>query len=138
MDYDALKAEIDTDPKNLGYSGKNNEEIVLLLNNIGLSDETVARGVISAHEIVSACDFNELRLLSDKEQAQLLFIVSAGQVNTSDTNIKTIFAGLFSNGTTTRMNLLALADRAVSRAEALGFNIIEIWDVERAKLLGVE
>lgn len=117
MNYTTLKTEIDTDPENLGYAGKTDKEIVSLLSEIGLSSETISRGVIDAHEVVSACVFSELDALSDKQQKQLSFIVSAGQVDTSNVKIKAIFAGLF-NGTQTKTNLLALATRSASRGEA--------------------
>lgn len=133
MDYLALKAEIDNDPKGLGYTGKTDQEVADLLNEIGLSNETVDRGVIDAHEVVSACEFSELDILTDKQQAMLSFIVSAGQVDTSNIKIKSIFAGLFGAGTQTRTNLLALAIRPASRAEVLFGQIVSLIDVHIAR-----
>lgn len=129
-----LKTEIDNDSKVLGYSGKTDQEVAALMNTVGLSNETIDRGVIDAHEIVSACVSTDLNALSDKQQAQLLFVVSAGQVNTSDAKIRAIFGGLF-NGTQTKTNLLTLATRPASRAEVLFGEEVKYWDVARARAL---
>jgi len=127
-----LKTEINTDPEALGYSGQTDQWITDKLNEIGASNETISRGAIDAYEVVSACVFSELNVLSDKQQEQLSFIVSAGQVDTSDAKVKAIFAGLF-NGTQTATNLLALATRSASRAEVLFGQSVSLLNVHVAR-----
>lgn len=121
MDYQAVKDEVTNNPKSIPDLswGQTDGWIRDTLNTLGISSEITDRGVIDAHEVVSAVVISELNAVSDKQQDILAFIVSAGQVNTSSAEVKSIFADIFGAGTTTRTNLLALATRPASRAEVL-------------------
>lgn len=135
MDFQVLKNELINDSKNLGYAGKTSQQIADLINTIGLSNETVSRGAIPSYEIISALVYAELETLNEKETLQLQLIVAGGQVNVDDPKIKTIFAGLFAQGAESRDNLLALATRPASRAEALDLGFVYKWNIEKAQLL---
>lgn len=133
--YAALKTELDTDPKTLGYSGKTSQEIADLLNTVGLSSETVNIGVIDSYEIINVLDASEVAALSTTKLQTLMLITSTGKTDASNANVKLIFQSLFGAGTNSRTALLALANKSASRAEALGFGTVEKWDIERAQTL---
>lgn len=130
-----LKTELETDPKALGYAGKTDQEIADLLNTVGLSSETVNRGVIDSHEVVSACVNNDYKNLTADQKTHLTFITSAGQVNASDSKIKTVFQDMFGPTTETRDNLLALSTRPASRAEVLFNSNVSLVEVHKARRL---
>lgn len=133
MDYSVLKTEITTDPQGKGYAGKTDQQVADLLNAIGT--DTKERGVIPAHEIVDATVPSEWSALTADEKQRYQTIVSAGQVNVKNPNIRAAFQAMFAGGTTTRTALTALTTEKTSRAEALGFGKVAYWDVERAKAL---
>lgn len=133
---EALKTEITTDPKSLGYEGKTNQEIADIVNTAGLSDDKVNVGVIESYRVVKVLVATEVEGLSEAQRQTLGFIISAGQVDASDTKIQALFLGMFGSGTATRVNLIALAKRSASRTEIKGFPItVRRWHVGRARAL---
>lgn len=135
MDYNALKQEIETDPKALGYSGLGDQEIADKLNEVGGSSETKIKTSVATGDVLKALVFSEVEALTTK-QIQILDLFTFGDnIDPSDTNIKELFKGLFGAGTTTRSNLLALAEEPCSRGEKLGFGTVMHWDVARAEAL---
>lgn len=137
IDYQALKNEINTDPKELGYEGKSPQEIANLMNTIGLSEETVNAGVLEAYKIVNALEANEVAALTSAQRELLNLIISAGQVDASNSKIQAFFLNLFGAGTTTRTNLIAVSIRSASRAEVLSFPSMRSWFIIRAQELEV-
>ena len=68
------------------------------------------------------------------KQLQILALYTAnGDLDVGNSLIQDIFKGLFGGATTTRANLLALAQRDCSRAEKLGLPAINYWDVGQAR-----
>lgn len=133
MDINALKTEIDTDPKSLGYAGKTDKEIADLMNEIGLSNEEILRGAVPAEEMLSAMVYDDLILLTDI-QLQIIAIYTAnGELDIANPNIQRIFKQIFPQGKASRDNLLALAYRVASRAEALFNQSVNLMDVHIAR-----
>lgn len=129
MDYLVLKNEILTDPKSLGYAGKDIWQIAGLLNTIKLSNETINRGVILSYEIINATVPSEWAALTAQEKQRYQTITGAGQIDSSNTNVRATFQAMFVVGTQTRINLQNLLIRLCSRAEALGLGFVNNEDI---------
>jgi len=119
MDYVALKNEILIDPKTMGYAGKNDQQISDLLNTVPSVPTTTYRGLIGAYEIINNTVPSEFSVLTSAEQNRYLAITGAGQVDTSNANVRSAFAQMFGSGTTTRTNLSAMAIRNKYRWEEI-------------------
>ncbi len=122
IDPVALKSELDTDPSGLGYAphlaSGDNKALVGLLNE-SRAASPVFRGLIPAHEIVSATEPGDWAGLSVAEQRRYIAMSGAGQIDVTSPNVRSAFAAMFGAGTTTRSNLVALARRDGSRIEEL-------------------
>ena len=132
MDYLALKNEILNDPETLGYAGKSDLEIAVLMNTIGLSNEKIDRGVIPSYEVINATIPSEWAALTAAEKQRYQTITGAGQIDSSNANVRATFQAMFGAGTQTRINLTALLQRPASRAEVLGFGSINHSDIAKA------
>jgi hypothetical protein len=130
-----LHTEITTDPESLGYAGKTDPEVADLLNEVGLSGETILQGQIDAAEIQKQVVASEFLALSNGEQNLWLAIISpgAGLVDISDSNIQAQALTIWAAGTTTRANLVALATRSCSRAEKLFEANVSVGHLDVAK-----
>ena len=133
MNYIILKNEILNDPKSLGYAGKEIYQIVDLLNVIGLSNEVIDRGIIASYEVINATIPAEWAALTAQEKQRYQTITGAGQIDSSNKNVRATFQAMFVAGTQTRTNLIALLTRLCSRAEALGIGNVNNEDVIKAK-----
>lgn len=124
IDPVVLKAELDTDPSTLDYAphmaSGDNRALVALLNEPHPADQ-VDRGVVPAHEVITATDAGEWAALTDAERSRYDTITGAGRVDASATNVRAAFAAMFTlgNGPITRAALLAIGTRDGSRTEAL-------------------
>jgi hypothetical protein len=136
-DYPALKTEIETDPKTLGYAGKTSQEVADLLNEVGLSDETISRGLLPTSEIMECFVAGEMGAITSSEFSMLQLVCNREQLDMGNANIQGIFTSIFAGGTDTRNNLIAKATMDASRAEALfgKDTVVYSWDVERALAL---
>lgn len=123
VDYGALKTECETDPNTLGlttpFNAGADNEVAEKLNAVDAANGTFYNGVIPSYEIIDATVPSEWAALSADEKQRYQTLVSAGQVNSDNANIRDAFLAMFDAGTTTRDNLIALAQRDGSRAEAL-------------------
>src|ERR1044072_653920 len=52
-DYQALKTEITTDPKTLGYAGKSDYDVSVLMNTPGASGETLFKSYTPTEDLVA-------------------------------------------------------------------------------------
>ena len=114
-----LKSEIATDPKGLGYSGKDDGQIARLLTRAGLSGETVEVSVINAATAQSAVVAAEFVTLTPVQENLWRAILTLQQIPINNLNIRAQIAQVWLTGTVTRANLAALQRRSASRAEAL-------------------
>lgn len=136
INYVTLGTEITTDPKGLGYAGKSDYEIATLLNTPGLSSETIFRGYTPIEEVVACLVAAEVTALSTANQTLLDKLLRGSRLKTGDANLRTAMGAVFANGTTSRANLIAVASRPASRAEALFGENTSITDVDVARALG--
>lgn len=132
-DYVILKAEIDTDPKELGYADKTDQEVANLLNEIGLSGDTVLKSSVSPEEMLFALDYDDLAGLLVAQLQILTLYTNNGDLDINNALIQKTFKALFGAETTSRANLLALAQQSASRAQVLCGKNVKYWDVARAR-----
>ena len=130
MNYQILKTEIANDPASLGYSGQEDQQVADLLNEIGLSGETINNDILESYQIVNAVDVDDWTALSDIERERLKFILCPGEVDISNANIKAQIGIMFGVGTDTRTALLALTIRPASRGEILFGNGISVSSLD--------
>lgn len=139
----ALKTELNTDPKTLGIAAKlsvgDDQGIADLLNAIHASggDFQVNREPVAPSVIVTKIAPEDFQAMTTSQQGQLalLFVISA--LNLSDTNTFTNLTGCFPNDGDTIRNLTLLQKRQGSRAEVLFGNgvVVTSSDVAHAKEL---
>lgn len=136
-----LKTEVLTDPQNLGYSGKTNNQIAILLNTVGLSGEVVDREFVAADVMQSQVVASEYLLLLSAERDLWAAMLQGGGtsqgVPVSNDNIRTQATTIWGPLTTTRANLIALLTKPASRAEVLFGDGVTVsdHDIEEALLL---
>ena len=136
MDYAALKTELDSDPKNLGYSGKTDQEAADLLNTLGLSNETTVRESVNTSDIIAALysDKDEFMSLPQIDLVRLNLLSPVGNIDpvTIQDVLKEIFT--MADYPNIRAALIALATRDASRAEKLFSQSVSLKDVHLARL----
>jgi hypothetical protein len=129
--YTALKSEIQTDPETLGYSGQTDQWVTDKLNEVGGSGETKSQTEeLDMTSIMGEFVLAELESLTTNQAILLSGMLSRSGI--SPVNGAPLIGAIFGDGTTTRSNLLALANTSISRAEALGFPTVELHHVENA------
>jgi len=134
----ALLSELQTDPTARGYApfiaSGNDGKLAELLNEVqaGIS---VFRGAVPTWELLASTDVAELNGLAAPAQRLYGFMVSAGVIDISDANIRTLLASMFAAGSVTRTAFLARISRQGSRAEQLGGAGMGVTDTQVAKAL---
>lgn len=131
-DYQALKTEITSDPKALGYAGKSDYEVSVLMNTPGQSGETIFKSYTPVEDLVACIVRSEFDALAAAGKTYLDMVFSGAKVKTGDATLRTQMGQLFAAGTTTRTNLTAAASRAASRAEILFGENAAITDADVA------
>jgi hypothetical protein len=134
IDYQALKTEIATDPKTLGYAGKSDYDISVLMNTPGLSAETIIRTWTPIEEVIAAVVRADFDALAAAGKTYLDTIVMRGtRVKTGDATLRSQLAALFPAGTPTRTNLTNLATKSATRGEVLFGENTNIGNADVAK-----
>ncbi len=135
LTYAALKAELQNDPKALGYAGKSPWQQSVLLNTVGLSSETVDVEFVEGWQIWEATVPAEWAALSTAERQRYQALLGMGQINVKGANTRAALLAMFAAGTQTRANLAALQTRSASRAEALFGAGVSVTDAQVAGAL---
>jgi len=134
INYTALATEINTDPKSLGYAGKSDYEISVIMNTAGASAETLFRSYTPVEDIIAGIVRSEYDALATAGKTYLNEVVlKASRVKTGDATLRSQIAQLFGAGTATRTNLTNIASRAASRAEILFGEDTAITDADVAR-----
>ena len=121
----ALTTEINTDPKALGYAtlkAQTNgpEAVAAKLNEAGASAETLFKSYVPIEDVIAAIVISEYAAATAANRTFLENVLLKGsKLKSGDANLRTSMAAIFAAGTTSRANLVALASRSASRAEAL-------------------
>jgi len=136
----ALKTEINSDPKALGYAAlraqsNGPQALAVRLNTLGASAETVTATYLQVEDVVAALVRAEYDALSTAAKDYLNVVLNAPRVKSGDATLRTQLGALFAAGTATRANLLALATRPASRAEALWGEGVSVTDAQAAEAI---
>jgi hypothetical protein len=142
MDHVALKNELMTDPKALGFSEYSNDNdadnqwCADKLNEVGASGEIITRDLVKTGEIIEAicADIAEFNSLTDTEIMRINLFSSAGVIDPAI--LQSVFLELFplASKPKIRAALIALATRPCSRAEKLIWPIITRADIHNARV----
>jgi hypothetical protein len=120
-----IRTEIDNDPKALGYAAlraqsNGPEALAAKLNQAGASSETLFRSYVPLADVLACVVASEYSSLSTANKTLWQdLVVRSAQLKSGDANMRATIAGIFAAGTTSRTNLVNVASRAASRAEAL-------------------
>lgn len=119
-----LATELNTDPKALGFAGKNNAQCAAILNTAGASSETINPGTLPTWQVTAAIVGTEWTALSQANKDLLAFYLNQGTIDTTSANVRTAIGGMFNAGAT-KTALTNLVNRPATRGEILfGVNII--------------
>ena len=113
----ALIDELTGDPLGRGYAGMTDEQVVASLNTV---DRDRFRSNIPNREVFGAIDLTEYKALTAAERQALDLVMAMDAVDATDANTRVLLGTIFPQGSTTRANLIALAEETVSRAAELG------------------
>lgn len=137
INYTQLATEINTDPKALGYAGKSDYAISVILNTPGASAETIFKAFTETAEIVAGIVRSEYDALTAANKTFLTdVILKAPRIKTGDANLRSGISGIFGVGTTSRTNLINAASKSATRGEVLFGEGTTIGDQDVAKALG--
>ena len=119
----ALKTEIDTDPKGLGYAtlrtqSNGPEAVATRLNEAGASAETLFKSYVSLEDMLAEIVFSEYSGWSAAQKTNIDQFIRGTRIKTGSANMRTTLGALIPAGAS-RTALVALAQRPASRAEAL-------------------
>jgi hypothetical protein len=120
----ALKTEINTDPKTLGYATlltqtNGPEAVAAKLNEIGASAETLFKAYVPIEDVVACIVRADYDALGAVPKAFLNDVLLVGaRLKSGDANLRASVVGVF-GVSTTKTNLTNLASRSCTRAEAL-------------------
>lgn len=130
VNISALKVELQTDPKALGYSAfvtiRDLNRLVDLINTPGLTNDTVSVAIVTSSDLqVNVVGSEYLGLTAGQRNLWDVIIFTGTQgIALSNPNVRNQIGVVWSAATTTRSNLSNLQNRQSSRAEALfGENI---------------
>ena len=136
IDLAALKTEIETDPAGIGYppwvedgtAGAVAKQIADLLN----ADRQVSgfrRHAVRSADVRATFDPTELAAVASADiQILQLYVVGDVLVNFDDINVETLLRETFPNPSTTRTNLIALAQKATRAWELFAQGDTVAWD----------
>lgn len=141
MMIQALRTEIDTDPKALGYAtlkaqSNGPEAVAAKLNELGASAETLFKQYVQIEDFLAEVVLTEFTALSTAGKTAVDQFFRGTRIKTGSANMRTTLGALFPTGAT-RTALLALAQRSASRAEALWGEGVRVTDQHVAEALAL-
>lgn len=117
-DYTRLHEEIDDDPLGLGYAGKTDAQVSVLLN---IFNRPVGEFTVESVQIYEAVDDAEFELLSDVQKFRVRDIYSlSGAIEVSNSRVRAVLLALFPADSTTRSALAALTPPDITRGMEIG------------------
>lgn len=135
----ALRAELLTDPAQLGYAGAVSEgdqnELVLLVNMARAGGGyQVNRAPVTPSEVFASIDSDDFLTLTTTDLARLQVILTVPRIDLSAGRIRAMVANVFQTGSATRQELAALQMREGSRAEVLwgAGKIVTLNEIDQA------
>lgn len=135
INYVALKAEMTNDPTSLGFAADVNGDDLFRANLLNAINQAIDidRGVIPSYEIINATVVAEWTALSAAEKQRYQTLTGAGQVDSTNVNVRAAFQQMFGPATATRTALTALLTRKGCRAEVLFGQTVTANDIAKAR-----
>ena len=130
--FAAIHDEVINDPLGIGYAAMSDVQAADSLNTV---NRVVTVDSIEGQDVVAALVPGEVNALSAAQQRNLWGVIGAGAVRPDDAEVKAFFGGLFGAATTTRANLIALANQTISRAQELGLGEVKPPYVNEARAM---
>lgn len=126
INYISLNTEVKNDPASLGYAGKTDEQIAVILNTIGSGTAAdgksynIFRNDILPKEIVNCIEATDFSAATQLIISKLELLFVAAPIDATLANVRANFQNIFSGASaTTKSALSAVAQRNGSRAEVL-------------------
>lgn len=132
-----IAAELQNDPKILGYAQLSHQAAADKMNEVGASAETRDRTLIDTWELAAAVVLSEWNNVLILGTSRELFraICSCVRVDVQNARLRQTIAAIFTNAAApqTRARMLELQVESISRAEALGLVSVVYTEVAQAR-----
>lgn len=134
MNFCILRAELDGDPLERGYTTMSDAEAATSLNTV---DRTRHADTLPSADIYEATVSSEFQALTDAQQAYVrdMWGLGDGVHIGAGSNARTVYQSVFGTESDTWTALIAAAQESVSRAEELGLGTVRESDVVKARAL---
>jgi len=145
MDIGKLKTELETDPERLGYSGMNDKEVTVAINEVNrsyvvpLSSRQMLEWAMQGGRLSGINDATN----TGPKEIRAIAIGAMALISREDTEVDLAKAdhvemidGLISGGVLTagdKAELLTMATKQQSRADEIGFGRVREGDIQRAR-----
>jgi hypothetical protein len=143
MTLAALRAEIDNDPKSLGYAAlkvqtNGPEAVAARMNEAGASvpPETLFKAYVPTEEILAEMVWSEFTGWSAAVKTGLDMYLRGARVKTGSATLRASLAAMIPAGTS-KTNMIAAASRNASRAEALWGENFSVTSTDVANALAL-
>lgn len=113
----ALITELTNDPLARGYAGMTAAQAAISLNE---KNRTRNRAMVQVSAILDAIAWTEYDALTATHKDRLNVILARDTINANSVNVRAAFLAAFTNGSTSRANLIALLSEPISRAVEIG------------------
>ncbi len=127
-----LKPEISNDPRSREFSSMTNKQVAVDLHSKNISENVES---ITGQQLFEATDPEELTGLDADQKMIYWGIVGMGTILVNGTTTKATLLSMFSAGSKTRTNLIALQTRMVSWESSSGYGIVKEGHVIEARRL---
>ena len=135
----ALRTEIDTDPKALGYAtlrtqSNGPEAVAARMNEAGASAETLFKTYVPLEDMLAEIVFSEYSGWSAAQKTNIDQFLRGTRIKTGSANMRTTLGALIPAGAS-RTALVALASRSATRAEILFGEGVTVTDQQAAEAM---
>lgn len=130
--YAAIADEINADPLSRGYSAMSDQEVADSLNVVNRS---VPVEEVPSSALIEATTTSDWTGVGATDREKYTQMITGGSINPSGPNTQSHIADIFGDPSGTLANVVALASRAVSRAEEVGLGEVTFPDVNIARAL---
>lgn len=142
MTIAALRTEIDTDPKGLGYAtllqaSNGPEAVAAKMNEAGASGESLFKATVPVRDILAEMAWSEFTGWSAAVKAGIDQYFRGEMINTGSATLRASLAAMIPAGAS-KTAMIAKASRSASRAEALWGEGTQVTGAKVAEALELE
>ena len=131
MSLELLITELQVDPETIGYAGMTDQQATDSLNTENRNSDRVS---LSGDEMFTATDEIEFAGLTDQKRDLWVSWCNAGRDPFNAANVSFV-QFIFGGGSATVTNLAATRVDQISRGVEIGFGVVKLTDVSRARLV---